>query len=87
MRTIALEEHFLARGFREVIQSSASSQGGGSNPYMTAERVMKLADLGASRLKDMDLSGIDLQVISDTGSVVASRPGDEWSWHRSRTIN
>ena len=77
MRTITIEEHFLARGFREVMQSNALSQGGGSNPYMTAERLMKLADLDTLRLQDMDTGGIDLQVISDTGSVVAPRPGDE----------
>jgi uncharacterized protein len=77
MRTIAIEEHFLSRGFREVLQSHASSQGGGSNPIMTAERLAKLADLGTLRLHDMDMAGIDLQVISDVGSNIVSRPGDE----------
>jgi predicted TIM-barrel fold metal-dependent hydrolase len=73
MRTIAIEEHFLAKGFREVMQSNASSQGGGLNPTLIA----KLADLGSNRLKDMDSGGIDLQVISDIGSVYAPRPGDD----------
>jgi uncharacterized protein len=79
MRTIALEEHFLAKGFREVLQRNASSQGGGlqPTPTMTAERQVKLADLDTLRLQDMDTSGIDLQVISDIGSVVAPHPGDE----------
>jgi uncharacterized protein len=79
MRTVAIEEHFLAKGFREVLQSNASSQGGGlqPTPTMTAERQVKLADLDTVRLQDMDTSGIDLQVISDVGSVVAPRPGDE----------
>lgn len=77
MRTIAIEEHFLAKGFREVMQSHASSQGGGSNPVMTAERLAKLADLDTLRLKDMDTGGIDLQVISNNGSVEAPRHGDE----------
>ena len=79
MRTIALEEHFLAKGFREVMQRNASSQGGGLKPppTMTAERQIKLADLNLLRLQDMDTGGIDLQVISDIGSVVAPRPGDE----------
>jgi hypothetical protein len=35
MRTIALEEHCLSRGFREVMQSNASSQGGGMQPPPT----------------------------------------------------
>jgi uncharacterized protein len=77
MRTIAIEEHFLARGFREVMQRNSSSQGGGSNPYMTAERLAKLADLDTLRLQEMDTCGIDLQVISDVGSNIVSRPGDE----------
>jgi uncharacterized protein len=77
MRTIAIEEHSLAKGFREVIQSNASSRGGGLNPVMTAERLVKLADLDTLRLKDMDTGGIDLQVISDIGALVALRPGDE----------
>ena len=77
MRTIAIEEHFLAKGFREAMQRNASSQGGGLRPAMTAERQVKLADLGSIRLKEMDTGGIDLQVISDIGSVVAPRPGDE----------
>src|SRR6266702_4260868 len=79
MRTIAIEEHFLSRGFREVMQRHASNQGGAlpPTPRMTAERQVKLADLDTLRLQDMDTSGIDLQVISDIGSAVAPRPGDE----------
>ncbi|MFL5695682.1 MAG: amidohydrolase family protein [Ktedonobacteraceae bacterium] len=77
MRTIAIEEHFLAKGFREVLQSNASSPAGVLNPMMTAERQTKLADLDTLRLQDMDTSGIDLQVISDMGATIAPRPGDE----------
>jgi uncharacterized protein len=77
MRTIAIEEHFLATGFREAMQSHASGLGGVLHPLMTAERQAKLADLGSLRLKDMDNSGIDLQVISNITSVAASRTGDE----------
>jgi uncharacterized protein len=79
MRTIALEEHCLSRGFREVIQSNAANQGGGLQPppTMTAERQARLADLETLRLQDMDTSGIDLQVISDIGSSLAPRSGDE----------
>ena len=79
MRTIALEEHCLSRGFREVIQSNAANQGGGLQPppTMTAERQARLADLETLRLQDMDTSGIDLQVISDLGSSLAPRSGDD----------
>src|SRR5262245_19702415 len=77
MRTIALEEHFLAQGFREVLQSHASSLAGVSNPMTTVERQSKLADLDTLRLQDMGMAGIDLQVISDVGSTMVSRPGEE----------
>jgi len=79
MRTIALEEHCLSRGFRELIQNNAANQGGGWQPppTMTAERQARLADLETLRLQDMDTSGIDLQVLSDIGSSLAPRSGDE----------
>ncbi|HZS76388.1 MAG TPA: amidohydrolase family protein [Ktedonobacteraceae bacterium] len=64
MRTIAIEEHFLARGFGEVMAREASKRGGGANAGFPAELQAKLADLGDLRLKDMDAGGIDLQVIS-----------------------
>ena len=77
MRTIAIEEHFLADGFREVMKRDAPSQGGGSNAAFVAAQQSKLADLGSTRLKDMDAGGIDLQVISHTASGVVSLPGSE----------
>ena len=77
MRTIAIEEHFLAKGYREAMQINASSSGGIVNPLIVIQRQAKLADLGSIRLKDMDTSGIDLQVISNSTSVAASRTGDE----------
>ncbi len=66
MRTIAIEEHFLAHGVSEVMKRDASNQGVGANPALAAERQAKLADLDSLRLKDMDAGGIDLQVISHT---------------------
>ncbi len=79
MRTIAIEEHFLSRGFREVLQRNASNEGGRGQPMprMTAERQARLADLDALRLQDMDKAGIDLQVISENGPVVAPQSGEE----------
>jgi predicted TIM-barrel fold metal-dependent hydrolase len=66
MRTIAIEEHFLPR-VGEVPP----------RPALTAERLAKLADLGALRLRDMDAAGIDLQVLSDVGDLIVSGPPDE----------
>jgi predicted TIM-barrel fold metal-dependent hydrolase len=64
MRTIAIEEHFLADGFRAAVMARAPGQGMGANPAITDERQVRLVDLGALRLKEMDEAGIDLQVIS-----------------------
>ena len=77
MRTIAIEEHFLAKGFKEVMQKDVPSQQGGSNVAFAAEQQAKLGDLGSTRLKDMDAGGIDLQVISHTVSGVVLLPGSE----------
>ena len=77
MRTIAIEEHFLANGFREVMNRDAPSQGKGSNEAPAAKLQAKLGDLGSTRLKDMDAGGIDLQVISHTASGIVSLPGSD----------
>jgi predicted TIM-barrel fold metal-dependent hydrolase len=53
MRTITLEEHFVTESFVRAT--------GGSR---FAELQPKLADLGATRIADMDEAGIDLQVLS-----------------------
>jgi len=60
MRTIAIEEHFLAEGFREAMKRPEGS----SARAIFARVEEKLSDLGAARLKDMDAGGIDLQVLS-----------------------
>ncbi|MBA2679649.1 MAG: amidohydrolase [Ktedonobacteraceae bacterium] len=63
MRTITLEEHFLADGFRERIERA---QGRELSKGPFAERYAKLSGLGSTRLKDMDAGAVDLQVISHT---------------------
>ena len=77
MRTIAIEEHFLADGFREFMKRAAPSQAGGWSRTFAAELEAKMSDLGATRLKDMDAGGIDLQVISHTASALVPLPDDE----------
>ncbi len=66
MRTITVEEHFLADGYRELIKRNTSNQGGGALDAVLATLQAKLVDLGPIRLQDMDANGIDLQVISHT---------------------
>ena len=86
MRTIALEEHFLAIGFREVMMGNAPSQRGNANDAFMAERQAKLLDLGTTRLRDMDAGGIDLQVISHTAEVMGL-PAAEESVRLARQAN
>src|SRR6266487_3423430 len=77
MRTIAIEEHFLADRFREFMKRPAPSQAGAWSRTFAAELEATMSDLGATRLKDMDAGGIDLQVISHTPSAIVPLPGDE----------
>lgn len=72
MRTIAIEEHFLAEGFREALPRNAAGGLTGSGEIQT-----KLADVGEIRLKEMDAGGIDLQVISHNTMNLATFPVDE----------
>lgn len=77
MRTIAIEEHFLADGFREAMAAHAPGQGVGANPALSDERQNRLVDLGALRLKEMDEGGIDMQVISHGVTTGLQLGGDE----------
>lgn len=61
MKIIALEEHYSYAALREDTPITPSSSP--NNPYME-EVSVKLADLGAERLADMDENGISMQVLS-----------------------
>ncbi|HLH61654.1 MAG TPA: amidohydrolase family protein [Ktedonobacteraceae bacterium] len=76
MRTIAIEEHFMANGFREAMQGNVST-GGASNAAFAGELQARLADLGEIRLIDMDVASIDLQVISQVALEIGSLPEEE----------
>ena len=71
MRTIAIEEHFLSTGIREIMKRSASNQA-----FLTIQQE-KLADLGSIRLQDMDVAGIDFQVISHGIAALTPFPASE----------
>lgn len=83
MTTITLEEHFITESFLRAIGAHDRE-----NPLRFAELQSKLLDIGASRIADMDKSGIDLQVLSlaamgfealdaDTASPLARDINDE----------
>jgi predicted TIM-barrel fold metal-dependent hydrolase len=63
MRVVALEEHFLVPS---LVHGNFDAR---SNPGYTPESDAVLADIGASRLRDMDEHGITYQIVS------ASMPG------------
>jgi predicted TIM-barrel fold metal-dependent hydrolase len=77
MRTIALEEHFLANGFRAWLDRTRPTSADRSSEGIIAQRQAKLQDLATLRLQDMAASGIDLQVISHTAEGIVSLSGDE----------
>lgn len=77
MRTITIEEHFLAEGFREAMRSHAPKQTGGANDTAADPMETKLVDLGSLRLEDMDAGGIDFQVISHGVAGIGTLPVDQ----------
>ncbi len=68
MRIITLEEHITTPA---IVKSSSNGQVGGlmSNPFIQSLHA-KLLDVGEGRLADMDASGISLQVLSISASVI-----------------
>jgi len=68
MRIIALEEHMTTPG---IVNSSSDGQGGGlpANAFIRSFEA-KLLDVGAGRLADMDASGISMQVLSISASLI-----------------
>jgi len=58
MKIIALEEHFWTAGIRQANRDEM--------PAVFADRIPKLEDLGEQRIRDMDRTGVDVQVISHT---------------------
>ena len=68
MRTIALEEHFLAPGLTPPPGTGPLANWG---PQIGDQ----LRDLGQDRLASMDASGIDLQVISHVAPAAQGLPG------------
>jgi uncharacterized protein len=70
MRTIALEEHFLAPGL-------APPPGTGPLASWGPRVGDQLRDLGQERLASMDASGIDVQVISHVAPAAQGIPGPE----------
>ena len=70
VRTIALEEHFMAPGL-------APPPGAGPLATWGPQIGGQLRDLGQDRLAGMDASGIDLQVISHVAPAAQAMPGPE----------
>lgn len=66
MRTITLEEHFSTPEFLEAM--AEVRQGDPINALWRANRE-KLFDVGNARIADMDAAGIDVQVLSLSGSL------------------
>lgn len=82
MKIITLEEHFqLAEITKAVAKFLPHSQESFYNPPTT-----QLEDLGATRLKEMDAMGIDVQVLSHTASGIPQIPAAE-AVALSRAIN
>jgi uncharacterized protein len=67
MKTIALEEHYQNPTIKAAIEREhAASLEGFARIGTMAERMTRLEDLGAVRLREMDEAGIDMQILSHT---------------------
>ena len=65
MKIISIEEHFLTRQIRVAWETSAIGSEGTSD-FDQGDIRLRLEDLGKGRLKLMDDSGVDVQVLSVT---------------------
>jgi predicted TIM-barrel fold metal-dependent hydrolase len=79
MRVIAIEEHYSTAPYRQKTSNNESR-----SFYMTSRSEKlghdigrELDDLGESRLKQMDVNGVDMQVLSFNGPVAPSFPASE----------
>ncbi|MBP2302755.1 amidohydrolase family protein [Azospirillum picis] len=70
IRKIALEEHFTAPGFERYSKVFTSLMDSASQARLAA----RLADFDDQRLAEMDLAGIDVAVLSQTGPSVQAEP-------------
>jgi predicted TIM-barrel fold metal-dependent hydrolase len=78
MRIVALEEHYTVPGIVAGIDPAAVARRGFPGPDAVWSQTIKrneLADLGEARLKDMDASGITVQVLSVAGPGADVVPG------------
>ncbi len=77
MKIIALEEHFQTKAIKEAIGKLELGQQ--VQQYLTFPDSLasQLADLGAGRLRHMDETGIDIQVLSHTAPGTQTLPASE----------
>ena len=80
MRTVALEEHFTVPDLVRKIDPAAIVHRGfppPSKPWGPLRQIEKLADLGPTRLRDMDAAGITVQVLSVSGPGADVAPAND----------
>jgi predicted TIM-barrel fold metal-dependent hydrolase len=64
MNIIALEEHFQTAALNEAVKKLNPGQREAFDLTFSHSLASQLADLGAGRVKHMDATGIDIQVLS-----------------------
>ncbi|MGI9436614.1 MAG: amidohydrolase family protein, partial [Geminicoccaceae bacterium] len=82
-RKIALEEHFLAPGFKEYFDTTAIN----ISPDLFGRAYAALQDFGDRRLEIMDAAGIDISVLSLAGPGVQVERDTAVALRRARECN
>ena len=76
MRIVALEEHFATPALTRARLGIPAAYGDSSQRMGSADLDTKVNDLGATRLRAMDETGVDVQVLSPAPGVQSLEPAD-----------
>jgi predicted TIM-barrel fold metal-dependent hydrolase len=77
MNIVALEEHFQTAALNEAVKKLNPSQREAFDLTFSHSLTSQLADLGAGRVKHMDATGIDIQVLSYAAPGAQALPASE----------
>ena len=82
MKIVALEEHFVTPALVRAQARAPAAYGDSSQKMSSAEVDARVHELGEARIRDMDETGVDVQVLSPAPGVQGLEPADAVSLAR-----